>query len=195
MLRHCGINGDSEEATEPVGVGHRRDLRVVNLLERGDLGLHVSALETDVGSLIAHLVAVVRRGEDCEALATLLVLVARHLHLVRAHYQLYNIVKFKLLTEFVLLEELLCHIRPKHAADAALARKPAGHVAGVRPEAVDHDALVGRLLEARRLADILKRHVVLCEETAVRHEDFGVDAVAQRQVLEQVVEELVHLCG
>ena len=88
MLRLCGINGDSEEATEPVGVGHRWDLRVVNLVERGDLGLHVSALETDVGSLIAHLVAVVRRGEDREALATLLVLVARHLYLVRAHYQL-----------------------------------------------------------------------------------------------------------
>ena len=49
---------------------------MVHLLEGSDLRGHVRALESDVGSFVAHLVAVIWRTKHREYLSSLLVLEA-----------------------------------------------------------------------------------------------------------------------
>ena len=50
------------------GIRHRRNIRVWHGLEFGEIGLHIFARETNKGSLVAHLVAVVGRTEHRYAL-------------------------------------------------------------------------------------------------------------------------------
>ena len=61
---------------------------MVYMAEGGDLRFHVCALETDERSFIAHLVAVVRRGEYCQNSASLLILVSILLYFVTPYKQL-----------------------------------------------------------------------------------------------------------
>ena len=75
----------SEETAESISICHGRYLGMVDLIERGDLRLHVSTFESYKRALVAHLVAVVWCRENREALTTLLVFVALVLHLMRAH--------------------------------------------------------------------------------------------------------------
>ena len=61
---------------------------MINFLVGRDLRLHVASFEADKGSLVAHLVAVVRGREHGEALAALLVLKALVLYFMGSNYEL-----------------------------------------------------------------------------------------------------------
>jgi hypothetical protein len=53
----------SEEAAPVLCISHRGHLRMVDLFERTDLWSHVRTLEAHVGSLVAHLIAIVGCAE------------------------------------------------------------------------------------------------------------------------------------
>ena len=99
----------------------------------------------------------------------------------------------RLLTEIVIIEEALGYVGAEHHSDAALRHVPAVHVAGVGPEALDHDALVAGLPIAVCLLDVAQFDPILREEAPVADHDLAVDDVAQRQVAEELREEIVGL--
>lgn len=61
---------------------------MIHLLEGSDLRGHVSALESDVGALVAHLVAVVGCAEHCQHLSSLLILKAFRLDFMTPNEQI-----------------------------------------------------------------------------------------------------------
>jgi len=125
----------SEKATPALRVSHRGNLRVIHFFKGSDLWAHISALESDEGTFVAHLVAVVRRAENSEHFATFLVLVALRLDLVAPDEH----------SESVIVEESLRNVWAEHDADATLRGMAPVHVAGVRPERLNHDAFIARL--------------------------------------------------
>ena len=66
---------------EAVGVAHDGHGRVGDRLEGRELGRHGCAVEADERAPVAHLVTVVGRAEHCDAVAAVLHLVPRLLHL------------------------------------------------------------------------------------------------------------------
>jgi len=59
-----------------------------NIRERPKLRLHISSEQVDKSAEVAHLVAIIRRAEYGDALASVRNLVPFHLHLVRPDQEL-----------------------------------------------------------------------------------------------------------
>lgn len=156
---------------------------MVNLFERRNLRFHVRASESDEGSLVSHLVAVIWRAENSQHFAALLVLEALWLNLVAPHEQ----------SQPVVLKESLGDVWTEHDADSALRRMSSVGVTWVRPEQLDHDALVARLSLPVLFGDLAELDAIFGEEATVANHDLAVDHMAQRQVAEELREELVGL--
>ena len=152
-------------------------------LECDELWCKVIALNVYECALVAARVAVVGRREDGDALSILHHLVALGLDLVRTND----------VVEAVLLQEGLGDVGTVLDAHASLRLGAAVRVLRVRPHQIAHEAVLGRLSVAVDLADVVQRHVVLAKEAAVHHHHFRVDAVTQRDLIEDLREQVEHL--
>ena len=65
--------------------------------------------------------------------------------------------------------------------------------AGVCPQEIAHDALLGWFTQSIHLSDILQFNPILSEEATMAHHHLPIDNIAQRQVAEQLGECIVNL--
>ena len=91
-----------------------------------------------------------------------------------------------ILTEFVVFEESGSNIRSKHDAHTTLRGVSSIHVARVRPEALNHDALIAWLPLAVSFGDLAQLDAILREEATVAHHHLLVNHVTQGQVTEEL---------
>jgi len=71
--------------------------------------------------------------------------------------------------EAILFKEARCNVGPKLNANSTLARVASILVAGVRPEALAHDALICGLANSIELRNVFKLDSVLGKESSVYH--------------------------
>ena len=90
------------------------------------------------------------------------------------------------LTEFVIFEESCSDIRSKHDAHTTLRGVSSVHVARVRPEALNHDALIAWLPLAVSFGDLTQLDAVFGEEATVAHHHLLVNHVTQGKVTEEL---------
>lgn len=110
------------------------------------------------GTLVTHGVAVVGRGEYCDALSVVADLVTLVLHFVAAHDVVHA----------VRVQEVLGDVGTELAADPSLGRGSSAHGLRVAPEQLAHDALLRRLAVSLGLPDIVQCDAVLIKRK-VKH--------------------------
>lgn len=172
---------------ERVGVAHGLDSGVRNRIKAGNIGLHAH-VESDKGSLVAYLVAVVRGAENCDQAIVGLILIAELLHLVRSNYH----------SQSIVVKEAMAHVGAEGKSDAALGRATARLRLRVCPQNIGHEALLRRLAETIDLLHVLKLDTVLGEQASVNDKNLLCsisDNMTKRESIENFLEELVNSVG
>ena len=132
--------------------------------------------------LVATAVAVVGRGEDGHDVLLVAPVVAFHDELMSAGDEV----------EAVVVIELLRNVLPESVAGSSRGGTPAGPVVGVGPEEVAHGAFVGHLLDSVELAYVVES-INGGRKAAVEAENLLLNESGEREVVEEVREELPHV--
>ena len=150
--------------------------------KRSKFGDHVF-LQGNKCSLIAHLIAIVRCGEDRDTFPVVTNFVSLVLNLVAPNDVL----------QLISVQEGAGDVGSELYAYAALARGTSREALGIRPEEVTHDTRIRGLSVSVEGLDVFEENAILLEETSVSNEDTVVDDVAQWQPVEDFREEIGHV--